>query len=182
VPALADRRGAPHRDDLLVENVLNGVALAVAGQALGYREGEAQSVFAEAMRRVEEYVVSHAEPLLLCRDLDAARLHRMRVLEVVRRIRVWTDAECDVVMDVLRGVDVERKYEISREVATDVVSRAMRALPHYLRHAEAAAMALNPTAWITANRRAAMAAVERMVSWRNPYLYKHVEHHTVRPE
>jgi hypothetical protein len=178
---LASRRGAPHRDDLLVANILNGVTAEEAGRAFGIDGAVAAEIFESAMRRCEEYAVSHCLPLLRCRGVEAARRERTRVLDLIAQIRVWTDAERDVVLDILRGVDVVRKYEISREVATDVFARGLRALPHYLPMAEAAEIARDQVTWVRnpINRRKAMAAVERMVSFDNPFRYKNVQHQLI---
>jgi hypothetical protein len=176
---IQERLGAPHRDDLLLANVLNGHAPEAAGAALGVSADESLAIVQGMLRRAEEYAVAHCLPVLACREIEAARRDRTRVLEIVRALRLWTVAERDVVLDVLRGVNVERKYELSREAAVDVFMRALRAMPHYLTMAEAQQFALDPRAWIRNHTKRAMHIVEGMASFQNGYLFRHVEHQRI---
>jgi hypothetical protein len=163
---------------LLIRNLLNGVAIADAARASGMTEGEAGLAFAEAMRRVAEYQLVHCVPYTPCESLSEARRNRVRVLEMLGGIQRWDGVERELVLAVLDGRNVIAEG-CPREEVVRAWGRALDAMPHYLRSPEdIRAWAQDRHKFVVKNRGRVRGMVEGFVSFKQPLLYKKIEHAT----
>ena len=163
---------------LLIRNLLNGVPIAAAAQVSGMTEGEAGLAFTEAMRRVAEYQLVHCVPFTPVDCLADARRNRVRVLEMLGQIQRWDDVEREIVLAVLAGRNVV-KEGCPREQAERAFNRALDAMPHYLqRQEDIRAWARDRAKFVRENRARIREIVEGFVSFRQPLIYKRIEHAT----
>jgi len=161
---------------LLIANLLNGVAPETAGTAEGMTAEDALAFFAEVMRLVAEYRFVHCVPYFDCASLEQARRNRLWVLDILARIERWDSVEHDLILDLLKGRDVA-EYGVEHEEIQKVLERVLDALPHYLKQESDRAIYFRSRKVFIAERRsAAIAAVEQFVSFRNPLTYKKIEH------
>lgn len=168
-------------ESLLIANVLNGVPFPVAARAAGNDEGWALDVFEEAMKRVAEYVLVHCVAFFPCTSLPEARRHKARVLECLVAIERWDATERDIVLAIFKGRNVLNDG-VPRAQAEEILNRTLNALPHYLTEKEIPAYITDRRAFVRERRSRVIEAVEKFVSFRNPLVYKKIEHSTVTME
>jgi hypothetical protein len=163
---------------LLIRNLLNGVPVAAAAQASQMTEGEAGQAFAEAMKRVAEYQLVHCVPYTPVGALSEARRNRVRVLEMLGEIQRWDDEERGIVLAILEGRNVIADG-LPREDAERAMKRAIDAMPHYLQTpADLRAWGKDRAKFVRENRARVREIVEGFVSFRQPLIYKKIEHAT----
>lgn len=162
-------------ESIEIRNLLAGVALErVAAEA---REPLAKVLarFDDAMRRVAEYQLVHCVPFFPVGTLAEARRSQIKVLDVLGRIERWDAVERGLMLDLLKGNDVSG-YELERAEIEAILKRTLDALPNYLNASEIAPYGRSRRTWLAANRKRAIALIERFVSFKNPLGYKHIEH------
>lgn len=157
---------------LLIRNLLNGVASATASQAAGMSEEEGLAAFSEAMKRVAEFRLVHCLPFFECGTLAQARQARFMVLEALDRIARWDDGERELMIALFKG----HKPDVDREAAKAVLDGTLNALPYYLDRHEHTAYYRDRQAFIRAHRSRVIGLLERFVSFREPLLFKNIEH------
>lgn len=166
-------------ETLVLENLLNGVEPAQAGAAFGLSEVEVTTLFAEVMRRVSEYTLVHCVPLFECTIIANARRNRQAVLEILDSIRRWDSVERDMALAMLKGRNVMREDGVPRETAEAVLNRTLAAVPHYLTEARIREFADDKPKFVREHRFEVIAAVEKFVSFREPFLYTRITHSAV---
>lgn len=162
------------KETLLVRNILNGVPEEALAGALHLDTEDIRAAFAEAMRRVAEYVLVHCVPFFPCTLPVEAQRNRVLVMDIIGRIERWDDFERDVMLGLLKG----ERVDAPRELIEQVMRRTLDALPHYLSLAEVRLYMADRRAFIAGHRRRAIEAIEQFVSFRNPLLYKNIIHVT----
>lgn len=168
------------QEKLVVANLLNGLAPERVAQDLHLDPGTVQAVFAEAMRRVAEYVLVHCVPFFPCQSLAEARRNRLRILEILAAIERWDAGERDAILALLRGRDVLAEFGLTRGELEPWLERTLDALPHYLTAEEVRLYVRDRRRFVAENRARVAAAVEGFVSFRQPLLYKPIEHQTIQ--
>lgn len=167
------------RELLIARNVVNGVAPEALAQQLGTTPAAVEAAFTAAMRLVAEYRLVHCVPFFPCLSVMEARRNQRRALEILEAIEVWDAIERDMMLDLLKGVNVMRKYGADRAVVEAMLNRTLNAVPHYLTPKEAVEFGRDRKGFVTAHRARVIEAVERFVSFRNPLVYKRIEDQTI---
>lgn len=162
------------KEALLVRNILNGVPEEALAGALHLDAEDIRAVFAEAMRRVAEYVLVHCVPFFPCALPIEAQRNRVMVMDIIGRIERWDESERDIMLGLLKG----ERVDAPRELIAEIMRRTLDALPHYLALAEVRIYMADRRAFIGAHRRRVIEAIEQFVSFRNPLLYKNIIHVT----
>jgi hypothetical protein len=170
------------RDALIVRNMLNGVDAFAAARAAGATEAHAMEIFSHAMRMVAEFVHVNGVPFFPCRSLADARRHRERVFEMIERITLWDEIERDMMLDLLKGVNVMRKYGAQRSHVETMLNRTLEVVPHYLTEREAGEFLRERRGFVLNHRARVIEAVERFVSFSEPLFYRRISHHTFGTE
>jgi hypothetical protein len=134
------------------------------------------------MRMVAEYVHVNGVPFFPCRSLADARRHRGRVFEVIERVALWDEIERDMMLDLLKRVNVMQKYGAKREHVEAMLNRTLEAVPHYLTDREAFEFLRSRKGFVLAHRSRVIEAVERFVSFSEPLFYRRISHHTFGTE
>ena len=160
---------------LLARNVVNGIAPEALAQTQQVTVAVVMQAFSDVMRLVAEYRLVHCVPFFPCTAVADARRHRQRVFEVLEAIALWDEIERDMMLDLLKGVNVMKKYGAAREIVEALLNRTLNAVPHYLTAREAAEFGRDRKGFVTAHRARVIEAVERFVSFRNPLVYKRIE-------
>jgi hypothetical protein len=167
---------------LIAQNLVNGVDPVQLARSLHIDETEVTQAFEDAMRLVAEYVLVHCVPHFPCLALEQARRNQARVCEVLEAITLWDEIERDMMLDLLKGRDVMKKYGAERSVVEAMLNRTLNAVPHYLTANEAAQFGRDRKGFLTAHRSRVIEAVERFVSFSNPLVYRKIEHHCIEQE
>jgi len=169
------------REQLIVANLLNGVAPDQVAAAFGVDRAHVDSTFSEAMKLVAEYRLVHCVPHFECNTLHQARLERVRILDILGRIERWDAVERDLMLDLLKGKDVSG-YGVPREQIQEVLQRTLDTLPSYLGKDDLTSYFRDRKAFVAHCRHRVIGAVEKFVSFRNPLTYKKVEHLGMDPQ
>ena len=166
-------------DEIFVANILNGVELSRAAEVAGIAQEDAQTTFFEAMRRVEDYVISNDAGFVNCRNLADAQKNRLAIYEYLRRIKHWDEFERPIVSIVL----TKNKEAYQRLIAEGFASKAQIAdmarrfvsrVAHYLPATDLSAYWSDPQAFVFGNVKQCMDLVERHPSFNEPHVYKNV--------
>lgn len=169
-----------HEDRVLIaRNLVNGIEVMPLAQSLHVTEEQVAQAFSDVMRLVAEYVLVHCVPFFPCIGLADARRHRERVGEVLEAITLWDEIERDMMLDLLKGVNVMKKYDAQRHVVEALLNRTLNAVPHYLTPKEAAEFGRDRRGFVVNHRSRVIQAVERFVSCKNPLVYKTIQHETL---
>lgn len=166
------------KEALILSNLLNGVAVDDVAASAGEEVAQVMGVFQEAMRRVAEYVLVHCVAFFPCTALSDARRNRVQVLEILSAIERWDAYEHEIVGKILRGKNVMSEG-VPREDAERILNATLNALPNYLRKEDLPQYNHDRRAFVRNNRSRVLDAVDRFVSFRNPLLYKNIEHTTL---
>lgn len=167
---------------LIVANLLNGASVQDVAVAFHESPEEVLAMFEATMRKVAEYALVHCLPQFECRNLDAARLNRRRVMDALSAIQVWDGVERDTVLALFRGENVLEKFGLPRAEAEKLLKRTLDAVPHYLTVEQVASYTRDRQGFIRSNKSRVIEAIEGFVSFRNPIVYKHIEHQVIRAE
>jgi hypothetical protein len=167
---------------LIAQNLVNGVDPVPLAQSLHIDETEVTQAFNDAMHLVAEYVLVHCVPHFPCLALAEARRNQARVCEVIEAITLWDELERDMMLDLLKGKNVMEKYGAGRPVVEALLNRTLNAVPHYLTANEAAQFGRDRKGFLVAHRSRVIEAVERFVSFKNPLVYKTIEHLGIEQE
>jgi hypothetical protein len=162
------------KESLLVRNMLNGVPAETLAGVLDMDVADIRAAFAEAMRRVAEYVLVHCVPYFPCTLPIEAQRNRVMVIDIIGRIQRWDDYERDIMLNLLKG----RNVDAPRELIAQIMKRTLDAIPHYLTFAEQSWYTAGRRAFVAEHRQRVIEAVEQFVSFRNPLLYKNIIHVT----
>ena len=162
-------------ENLLVRNLLNGVAPETAARAAGLAEEEGLAAFAEAMRRVAEYRMVHCMPFFECGTLAQARASRLYVLQALEEIAWWDGEGRELMIEVFKGGRPQR----ARGEIEAIADRTLAALPFYLEKDELPAYRRGRMAFIRDHRARVVGLLERFVSFRAPLLLKNIAHETI---
>ena len=163
---------------LLVRNLLNGVEPSTAACAAGLSEEEGLAAFSEAMKRVAEFRLVHCLPFFECGTVPQARQARFMVLEALERIGRWDNEERDLMIALFKG---QRPDRVRAEIEK-ILAATLNALPFYMEKSELPAYRRDRQAFIRANRPRVIGLLERFVSFREPLLFKNIEHAGITPE
>lgn len=167
---------------LVARNLINGVAPEVLAQTYAIAVEEVMQIFNSTMRLVAEYVLVHCVPFFPCQSLTDARRNRANVAAVLEALELWHTIERDMMLDLLKGINVMSKYGAKREIVEDMLNRTLNAVPHYLTANEAVEFGRDRKGFVTAHRKRVIEAVERFVSPDNPLVYKTIAHETIVAE
>lgn len=167
---------------LIARNLVNGIEPAALSGAMHIDEREIMQAFSDVMRLIAEYVLTNCVPFFPCIALSDARRNQERVSAVLEAITLWDEIERDMMLDLLKGVNVMRKYDASRAVVEALMNRTLNAVPHYLTAKEAAEFGRDRRGFVINHRSRVIHAVERFVSFKNPLAYKTIKHETLQPE
>lgn len=167
------------QDVLIARNLVNGVSPEQLAQSHRMAPEAVMQAFDAAMRLVAEYVLVHCVSFFPCISLFDARRNRLRVSEVLEAIALWDAIEREMMLDLLKGVNVMRKYDAARATVEALLNRTLNAVPHYLSAREAAEFGRDRKGFLACHRARVIEAVEKFVSFDNPLVYKRIAHESV---
>ena len=152
----------------------------------------AAGIFADAMRYVEDYVISSDLGFVHCRNVPDAQKNRLTILDYIKRMQLWDDWERPIVQIAISKNKVAYQALISdgfatREEINDMVRRFISRVGHYVDKTEHHAYWSNPAQYVANNTAKVMRMIERHPSWTEPHVYKpiSIEHNSdaiLRPQ
>ena len=156
-----------------------------AAQAAAIPIEDAARIFADAMRYVEDYVISSDLGFVACRNVGDAQKNRLAILDYIRRMQLWDEWERPIVQIAISKNKVAYQALISdgfatREEINDMVRRFISRIGHYVDKTEHRAYWSNPAQYVATNTAKVMRLIERHPSWTEPHVYKpiSIEHNS----
>lgn len=158
---------------LEVANLLNGVPVEQVARLAGDTPEDVTARFKAVMRLVSEYQVVHCVPMFECGSIVTAQRNRLTVMSVLDAIERWDECERDLMLKVFKG---QPTGNVARDALQKVLQRTLDAIPYYLHKSEHPAYFADRRQFIACNKKRVIEVLERFVSFRNPLIYKRIEH------
>lgn len=156
-----------------------------AARAAAIPIDDAPRLFADAMRYVEDYVVTSDLGFVACRNVPDAQKNRLTILDYINRINLWDEWERPIVQiavskNRLGYQALIRDGFATREEINDMVRRFISRIGHYVDKREHRAYWSNPARYVANNNKKVMLMIERHPSWTEPHVYKpiSIEHNS----